>query len=157
MDLGPLLAPVLGGIWGRDPAEVRVVDGGGSSEASEWSSCGSREGASGSKPSCSWQQSLPVVGHGCRAPSWWALQKELGQSWQKASEFLPHTSQWCQGQSQRPKQKHEVVQIKHCGIHTQLIQFNSIIHIYCAIYNQIVLSLYYTKERALLLLHSTDI
>lgn len=52
--------------------------------------------------SCSEQHSSPVGGQGRSAPSWWALQKELGQSWQKASEFFPHTSQWCQGQSQRP-------------------------------------------------------
>ncbi|KAG7258825.1 hypothetical protein CRUP_035217, partial [Coryphaenoides rupestris] len=38
----------------------------------------------------------------CSAPSWWEEQKELGHSWQKASEAFPHTSQWCQGQSQRP-------------------------------------------------------
>lgn len=55
-----------------------------------------------SSSSCSWQHSCPVGGHVCSAPSSWALQKELGQSWQKASEFFPQTSQWCQGQSQRP-------------------------------------------------------
>lgn len=56
-----------------------------------------------SESSCSWQQNWPVSGCFRSAPSWWALQKELGHSWQKASEFFPQTSQWCQGQSQRPE------------------------------------------------------
>lgn len=58
-----------------------------------------------SSSSCSRQHSCPVAGQGRSAPSWWALQKEFGQSWQKASEFFPQTSQWCQGQSQRPAGK----------------------------------------------------
>lgn len=69
-----------------------------SSEGSAWGRI--------SESSCSWQQSWPVSGWDRSAPSWWALQKELGHSWQKASEFFPHTSQWCQGQSQRPGRKH---------------------------------------------------
>lgn len=60
-----------------------------------------------SSSSCSIQHSCPVGGQGRSAPSWWALQKELGQSWQKASEFFPQTSQWCQGQSQRPVESHD--------------------------------------------------
>lgn len=55
-----------------------------------------------SSSSCSRQHSSPPGGRGRSPPSWWALQKELGQSWQKASEFFPQTSQWCHGQSQRP-------------------------------------------------------
>lgn len=60
-----------------------------------------------SESSCSWQQSWPARGCVRSAPSWWALQKELGHSWQKASEFFPQTSQWCQGQSQRPARQQE--------------------------------------------------
>lgn len=55
-----------------------------------------------SESSCSWQHSWLLLGCGLSVPSSWVLQKELGHSWQKASDGLPHTSQWCQGQSQRP-------------------------------------------------------
>lgn len=72
-------------------AAVAVV----ASELTSWS-------AGPSSSSCSRQHSCPVGGQGRSVPSWWALQKEFGQSWQKASEFFPQTSQWCQGQSQRP-------------------------------------------------------
>lgn len=51
---------------------------------------------------CSWQHSWLLIGCGFSMPSSWVLQKEFGHSWQKASDGLPHTSQWCQGQSQRP-------------------------------------------------------
>lgn len=83
-------------------------------EASSWSGLSVPSGSL-----CSRQHSWPVGPQRCSAPSWWALQKELGQSWQKASEFFPHTSQWCHGQSQRPAGTENGLQTVQAATHYQ--------------------------------------
>ena len=58
--------------------------------------------AGSARKSCSLQYNRPSWVELKAAVSWWSLQKELGQKWQKAVEGLPHTSQWCQGHSHFP-------------------------------------------------------
>lgn len=48
------------------------------------------------------QQSLPSAVRLNSLSSWWLLQKEFGQMWQKDTEAFPQTSQWCHGHSHFP-------------------------------------------------------
>jgi len=51
---------------------------------------------------CSEQHNCPFKVEFSTVPSWCSLQKEFGQKWQKETEGLPQTSQWCQGHSHFP-------------------------------------------------------
>lgn len=51
---------------------------------------------------CSEQHNCPFNVEFSTVLSWCSLQKEFGQKWQKETEGLPQTSQWCQGHSHFP-------------------------------------------------------
>lgn len=53
-------------------------------------------------PSWSEQNNCPLTLALSGISSWWSLQKEFGQKWQKEMEGFPQTSQWCHGHSHFP-------------------------------------------------------